>query len=125
MRIEKLYLNETGPFENLLLEFQKCGNKDKAEIHIFTGTSGVGKSTLLYALASALNSGNKENIGRRFKNKVSSYCDIVFENDEKINISYDSDNSNFLKIMEFDGIYWKSTQNNSYPVSKQRIGVKS
>jgi len=118
MRIEKLYLNEIGPFENLLLEFQKCGNKDKAEIHIFTGTNGVGKSTILYALASALNSGNKENIGRRFKNKVSSYCDIVFENDEKINISYDSGNSNFLKIMEFDGIYWKSTRNDSYPVSK-------
>ena len=94
MRIEKLYLNEIGPFEKLLLEFPECGNKDKAEVHIFTGQNGVGKSTILYALASALSYGDYLNISKRFKNNNSSYCEVLFENDEVIIFSLRSDYQN-------------------------------
>ncbi|MBF0541701.1 MAG: AAA family ATPase [Nitrospirae bacterium] len=91
MRIEKLYLNEIGPFEKLQLEFPKCGNKEKAEIHIFTGPNGVGKSTILYALASVLSSNDYFNILKRIKDKNSSVCEILFENNEIIILSSLSD----------------------------------
>lgn len=53
MRIEKLSLQQIAVFEDNVIEFPPCPEKDKAEIHIFTGQNGSGKSTILYALASA------------------------------------------------------------------------
>lgn len=53
MRIEKLSLQQIAVFEENMIEFLPCPNSDKAEIHIFTGQNGSGKSTILYALASA------------------------------------------------------------------------
>ncbi|CAM2011520.1 AAA family ATPase [Acanthopleuribacter pedis] len=53
MRIQKLQLSEVGPFQGLDLTFPKCGDKEHAEVHIFTGPNGCGKTTLLYALAAA------------------------------------------------------------------------
>ncbi len=51
MRIQKIQLENIGVFENQTVEFHPCPVQDKAEIHIFTGNNGVGKSTLLKALA--------------------------------------------------------------------------
>ncbi len=53
MRIKSLQLNNVGVFENELIEFKPCPSKSKAEIHIFTGTNGTGKSTLLKAIAAS------------------------------------------------------------------------
>jgi predicted ATP-binding protein involved in virulence len=50
LRITRLVLNNVGVFEHLDLNFKKQGLKDKAEIHIFTGDNGTGKTTLLEAL---------------------------------------------------------------------------
>ncbi len=50
LRITRLVLNDIGVFKNLDLNFQKNQPKDKAEIHIFTGENGTGKTTLLEAL---------------------------------------------------------------------------
>lgn len=50
MRITGLTLNGVGVFEHLELSFKKKPLKDKAEIHIFTGENGTGKTTLLEAL---------------------------------------------------------------------------
>ncbi len=50
LRITGLTLNNVGVFEHLELSFKKKLLKDKAEIHIFTGENGTGKTTLLEAL---------------------------------------------------------------------------
>jgi predicted ATP-binding protein involved in virulence len=50
MRIQKIQLENIGVFENQTVEFLPCPAQDKAEIHIFTGNNGTGKSTLLKAL---------------------------------------------------------------------------
>lgn len=53
-RLEALALHEIGPFSDLKLEFKpRPGNSEteKAEVHIFTGPNGCGKSTVLYAIA--------------------------------------------------------------------------
>ena len=51
MRITKLQLKNIGVFEDVTISFPEKTNKDKAEIHIFTGENGTGKSTILYALS--------------------------------------------------------------------------
>lgn len=51
MRITKLEMQNVGPFEDVSIDFQPNTNQDEAEIHIFTGVNGSGKSTILYALA--------------------------------------------------------------------------
>ena len=60
MKIRKLQLKNIGVFDDEHIEFKECEfNKDKelkdrkAEIHIFTGQNGSGKTTILQALASA------------------------------------------------------------------------
>ncbi len=50
LRIRRLGINEVGVFKHLDLSFPECPVKDKAEIHIFTGENGTGKTTLLEAL---------------------------------------------------------------------------
>ncbi|HEX8266146.1 MAG TPA: AAA family ATPase [Pyrinomonadaceae bacterium] len=52
MKIRKLHLKNIGVFDDQEIEFKPCSAKDKAEIHIFTGQNGSGKSTILMALAS-------------------------------------------------------------------------
>lgn len=53
MKITKLQLRNIGVLENEKIEFPVSNQKDNADIHIFTGINGNGKSTILYALASA------------------------------------------------------------------------
>src|SRR4028118_103182 len=55
MKIRKLQLKNIGVFDKQEIVFQPCKAKDKAEIHIFTGQNGSGKSTILMALASSFN----------------------------------------------------------------------
>ena len=51
MKIRKLQLKNIGVFDDETIEFQPCPAEDKAEIHIFTGQNGSGKTTILQALA--------------------------------------------------------------------------
>lgn len=50
LRITRLIINNVGVFEHLDLIFKKKQLNDKAEIHIFTGENGTGKTTILQAL---------------------------------------------------------------------------
>lgn len=49
-RIESLHVDGVGPFSDFNVKFEPKQNPDEAEVHIFTGENGVGKSTLLYCL---------------------------------------------------------------------------
>ena len=49
-RITALFAKYIGPFENLSLELKEKNNPDEAEVHVFTGENGTGKSTILYLL---------------------------------------------------------------------------
>ena len=51
MKIRKLQLKNIGVFDDETIEFQECP-EGKAEIHIFTGQNGRGKTTILQAFAS-------------------------------------------------------------------------
>ena len=66
MRITQLELKNIGVFEDQTIVFQPKTAADKAEIHILTGVNGSGKSTILYALASAF-SLTPEYIQRRLR----------------------------------------------------------
>jgi predicted ATP-binding protein involved in virulence len=75
MRIEQLHLENIGVFDSLDLQFQPCKQPGKAEIHIFAGENGTGKTTLLYALAAAFTS-NKALILKRFRNIKESWVEL-------------------------------------------------
>jgi predicted ATP-binding protein involved in virulence len=75
MRIEQLHLENIGVFDRLSLQFQQCKQADKAEIHIFAGENGTGKSTLLYALAGAFSS-DRALISKRFRNVEQTWVEL-------------------------------------------------
>jgi predicted ATP-binding protein involved in virulence len=54
-RIKELRLHEVGPFRDVTIPFPaKPKDSKKAELHLFTGQNGTGKTTLLYAVANLL-----------------------------------------------------------------------
>ncbi|HSK72596.1 MAG TPA: AAA family ATPase [Pyrinomonadaceae bacterium] len=86
MKIRKLQLKNIGVFDDETIEFQPCPAKDKAEIHIFTGENGTGKTTILMALASAFDNFGTVNkrpasnlFNKRFKNLLQSSAFIEFD----------------------------------------------
>ncbi len=50
-RIQSVTLNGVGPFKNVQIDFPEVDAPGCAEVHLFTGGNGSGKSTVLYALA--------------------------------------------------------------------------
>ncbi|MEO3990991.1 AAA family ATPase [Pseudocitrobacter cyperus] len=77
-RIESVTLRDTGVFEHTHIEFpgkRRTGHEaKKAEIHIFTGPNGCGKSTMLYALAGIFSHGspNLSPLHQRFRSRKAS-----------------------------------------------------
>ena len=65
MKIAKLQLNNIGVFNGTTFDFSDVRPKDCAEIHIFTGENGSGKSTVLYALAGLLSAENSHYSGNQ------------------------------------------------------------
>ncbi len=85
MKIRKLQLKNIGVFDDETIEFQPCPVKDKAEIHIFTGQNGSGKTTILTALASAF-----DDFGTSEENKQSNLINKRFkDSDSNITIEFD------------------------------------
>ncbi len=82
MRITRLELQNIGVFEHEIFDFDREKPADKAEIHIFTGVNGSGKSTILYALASPFNADFVKK-RFRFKLKDSSCIRILYDYNEK------------------------------------------
>ncbi|MEY4904718.1 MAG: hypothetical protein RLZZ292_2533, partial [Bacteroidota bacterium] len=71
MRIQQIQLENIGVFENQTVVFPPCPTQDKAEIHIFTGNNGVGKSTLLKSLVSVFD--NLTHCGGKDSAKIFNY----------------------------------------------------
>ncbi len=96
MRIEGLELKNIGVFEDVKMEFPKCPD-GQAEIHIFTGVNGSGKSTILKALA----------CGFEYVNDFSRI-------DENLNISEDVNN--------FKSYAWHDTKpiSTEYPIGNSK-----
>ena len=85
MKIRKLQLKNIGVFDDETIEFQPCPLKDKAEIHIFTGQNGSGKSTVLMALASAF-----DDFGTLDKRQSSNFFSKRFKDSDSVaNITLD------------------------------------
>jgi len=68
-RIEFIELVEIGPFDHTRIEFPQNANQELAEVHIFTGGNGCGKTTLLYALASTFEQPSNTQVLKRFRGK--------------------------------------------------------
>jgi predicted ATPase len=104
MRIKKLHLENIGVFNRLNLEFQPNKRPGNAEIQMFTGENGTGKSTLLYALASAYNNGNNELLRQRFRTPpLNPLVEVFLENN----------NETVSRCLTHDaGATAQSTQNN-------------
>ncbi|MEQ8188445.1 MAG: AAA family ATPase [Candidatus Eremiobacterota bacterium] len=79
MHISKLELKDIGVFDHLVIEFGRKLREDLADIHILTGINGTGKSTILYALAGAI---DDYFIIKRFRNE-NSYIAINYEKSNK------------------------------------------
>jgi predicted ATP-binding protein involved in virulence len=102
MRISKLELKDIGVFEHLVIEFGQKIKEDLADIHILTGINGTGKSTILYALAGAV---DYSSIIKRFRNE-NSYIAMNYEKSNK------KDKTPYEVILKQSGkalVYYKLT----------------
>ena len=54
MRIDRIRLQDVGPFEDETIEFPAGQDPNLADVYLLTGQNGTGKSTILYALASMI-----------------------------------------------------------------------
>jgi len=96
MRIEGLHLKNIGVFKDVEMEFPKCP-EGQAEIHIFTGVNGSGKSTILKALACGFEEVTKIDIRYSedqndlydyfpFEDEYFANCKIILNSNEEIKI---------------------------------------
>ncbi len=60
MRIDKIYLNQVGPFENALINLPEGKKPDLADVYLLVGPNGSGKSTALYVTAGIISCGGQE-----------------------------------------------------------------
>jgi len=93
MRIIHLELKNIGVFEHQQFEFHKIKAEDKAEIHIFTGVNGSGKSTVLYALAGGFGPGFAVLKRFRFPDKRS-FVKVQFDNHTEKILQFKDNESN-------------------------------
>jgi len=124
LRITRLVINNIGVFEHLDLSFKKKPLKDKAEIHIFTGENGTGKTTLLEALTFFDVKFNKiltdkmsflgENY--QFYNKIRQ--NINYDSKERLGIYFGNDKMEFKNFNLGDDIinenFWRSYYSKGY-----------
>ncbi|MDI9365538.1 MAG: AAA family ATPase [Flavobacterium sp.] len=80
-RITGIELDYIGPFEKAVINFPEKQDADKAEIHIFTGENGTGKTTLLESLLAPMNEYYYNNRKQNGNSGI-----IVFENNGSYNV---------------------------------------
>lgn len=110
-RLKSITLRDIGVFEHTHFDFPPIerAEKDaaKAEIHIFTGPNGCGKSTILYAMAAIFElAEDNALIFRRFRNKKSTLNFAFFNERGRYSveeISNFDETSDGLKPFKFIG----------------------
>lgn len=123
-RIESVTLRDIGVFEHTHFDFPQIVSETedatKAEIHIFTGPNGCGKSTVLYALAGIFGyaTENLSLLNNRFRSNHSS-VECMF-NGERAVVSAGESKGNKVKLMNFTehknlSPYRILTQHESWP----------
>jgi energy-coupling factor transporter ATP-binding protein EcfA2 len=97
-RIEKISLQQIGPFGECTLEFPKKRDAGKAEIHILTGENGTGKSTVLEMMAWRL--GNFGDMKNHFKSRklTRGYAEAKL-------ICYNSDTVEYIEVSGTSGSF--------------------
>ena len=79
IKIRQLVLKNIGPYEDEIFDFTI--KADSPDIHIFTGSNGTGKTTILHALASTFDffeKDHKEHLSNNFHKRFQ-----LFQEDEK------------------------------------------
>ena len=108
-RIESIELHQVGVFDDMRLEFPPIASPErdakKAELHIFTGPNGCGKSTVLYALAGIFLNAPifPDRIRSRFRGKESR-VDFCFVG-ERDSYGPATENGVHLKIDAFESYF--------------------
>jgi len=82
MKVNKIHLKNIGVFEDTTLTFPLSEQTKFADIHILTGVNGSGKSTVLYAIASAFDYLTKEHFNRNHVSNFFYKRFRFFENDD-------------------------------------------
>lgn len=88
MKIRKLQLKNIGVFDDETIEFQPCPTKDKAEIHIFTGQNGSGKTTILQSLASVFDDTKVDLSAENIASKLHHYGYIGMDVDYQLSNNF-------------------------------------
>lgn len=126
MRIARLELKNIGVFAEQTIEFLPKTVDGKAEIHILTGINGSGKSTILYALASAFSLGSGH-IQRRLRYRDErSQLQVTLLNSTEMPIQLDigySQNNPFRYLNHYPLIdnYRESLQRNLEAIQDQEF----
>lgn len=90
MRITGLTVRNLGPFADLALEFPEGKDDTLADVYLFVGENGTGKSTLLYALAAAVER-DRGSLGRLKTRGREGGWEVVIDNSAgKVGISESS-----------------------------------
>lgn len=109
MRFQSIEMVGVGPFAQQRIEFPPCPSNGKAEVHIFTGINGCGKSTVLRALASKFQADALK--GRFYANDESSYVqyDVTsLEMSREFPVRLTGDSSNPYQTLERQDRSWTS-----------------
>jgi len=69
-RIDKIIVEGYGPFKSNIFTFPKKKNQEKAEIHLFTGQNGSGKSTILSIIAALVDELNQQKVRKDCSNYI-------------------------------------------------------
>ncbi len=77
MKIRKLQLKNIGVFDDETIEFQPCPAKDKAEIHIFTGQNGSGKTTILQSFCGVFQNDELQEETKVERDYLEGYGDLI------------------------------------------------
>ncbi|MCU0424152.1 MAG: AAA family ATPase [Candidatus Kapabacteria bacterium] len=104
MRITSLHLQNVGVFDDTTIEFPADKPENCAEIHLFTGANGSGKSTVLYALAASIFH-NAMMISRMKKNVATSTAKIQFSSGQNEVLSYTTKNGFHIQNRPFHDLH--------------------
>jgi predicted ATP-binding protein involved in virulence len=99
-KLSRVILNNIGPFESLTLDLEL---KDEEKWHVFLGDNGVGKSTVLKAIALALcGKDAQQYAGRLLRYKETNPADVIRETIGTITLETDNKTSYVTTIKRDD-----------------------